>query len=127
TIGKESYDLWIQQYEQEAANQPFWDYSYFASELGGPEAQFPTFLINQHKVDSEQDMRDYITRIGGISTALGQMLVRAQDSAKAGVRPPRFAYDLAIERAQKVTSGQPFGDGDDAPLMADAKKKIAAL
>lgn len=125
--GKESYDLWVHQYEQEKANQPFWDYSYFASELGGPEAQFPTFLINQHKVDSEQDMRDYIARIGGISRALGQLLERAQDSASKEIRPPQFAYDLAIERAQKVTSGQPFGEGDDAPLMADAKKKIAAL
>ncbi|WP_226703493.1 DUF885 domain-containing protein [Microbulbifer elongatus] len=125
--GKESYDLWIQQYEQSKANQPFWDHSYFASELGGPEAQFPTFLINQHKVDTEQDMRDYITRIGGISTALGQLLERAQGSADKGIRPPQFAYDLAIERAQKVTTGQPFGEGDDAPLMADAKKKIAAL
>ncbi|MCK7597888.1 DUF885 domain-containing protein [Microbulbifer sp. CAU 1566] len=127
TEGKESYDLWILQYEQEKANQPFSDYGYFASELGGPEAQFPTFLINQHKVDTEQDMRDYITRIGGISVALGQLLERAQGSAKKGIRPPQFAYDLAIERAQKVTTGQPFGEGDDAPLMADAKKKIAAL
>ena len=125
--GKESYDLWIYQYEQDAADKPYWDHSYFASELGGPEAQFPTFLINQHKVDTEQDMRDYIARIGGISTALGQLLERAQGSAKKGIRPPRFAYDTAIERAQKVTTGQPFGEGDDAPLMADAKKKIAAL
>ncbi|WP_043319990.1 DUF885 family protein [Microbulbifer sp. HZ11] len=125
--GKESYDLWIQQYEQEKANQPFADHSYFASELGGPEAQLPTFMINQHKVETEQDMRDYIARIGGISTALGQLLERAQGSAKKGIRPPQFAYDLAIERAQKVTTGQPFSDGEDAPLMGDAKKKIAAL
>ncbi|AQQ69125.1 hypothetical protein Mag101_16925 [Microbulbifer agarilyticus] len=127
TEGKESYDLWIQQYELEKANLPFWDYSYFASELGGPEAQFPTFLINQHKVDTEQDMRDYITRIGGISTALSQLLERAKVSANKEIRPPQFTYDLAIERAQKVTTGKPFSDGDDAPLMADAKKKIAAL
>ncbi|MBN8429732.1 DUF885 domain-containing protein [Microbulbifer salipaludis] len=125
--GKESYDLWIQQYEQQKANQPWADHGYFASELGGPEAQLPTFMINQHKVETEQDMRDYIARIGGISTALGQLLERAQGSAEKGIRPPQFAYDLAIERAEKVTTGQPFGDGEDAPLMADAKKKIAAL
>ena len=127
TIGKETYDLWIFQYEQEKAGEPFWDHSYFAGELGGPEAQLPTFMINQHKVDTEEDMRAYIARIGGISRALGQLLERAQGSAKKGVRPPRFAYDLAIERAQKVTSGQPFSEGDDAPLLADAKSKIEAL
>ncbi|HEY8570715.1 DUF885 domain-containing protein [Microbulbifer sp.] len=125
--GKESYDLWIFQYEQEEAGKPFWEHSYFAGELGGPEDQFPTFLINQHKVDTEQDMRDYISRIGASGRALGQILERAQASAEKGIRPPRFAYDLAIERAQKVISGKPFGDGDDAPLMADASSKIDAL
>ncbi|WP_295804250.1 DUF885 family protein [uncultured Microbulbifer sp.] len=127
TIGKETYDLWIFQYEQAKAGKPFWDHGYFAGELGGPEAQLPTFMINQHKVDTEEDMRAYIARLGGISTALGQLLERAQGSAAKGIRPPRFAYDLAIERAQKVTSGQPFSDGDDAPLLADAKGKIEAL
>lgn len=125
--GKESYDLWVFQYEQEKAGRPFWEHSYFAGELGGPEASLPTFLINQHKVDTEQDMRDYVARIGGISRALGQRLERAQNSAKKGVRPPRFAYDLAIERAGKVVSGKPFDDADDAPLMADAQGKIEAL
>ncbi|WP_226664287.1 DUF885 domain-containing protein [Microbulbifer aggregans] len=125
--GKESYDLWIFQYEQEKAGQPFWDHAYFAGELGGPEASLPTFLINQHKVDSAEDMQAYIARIGGVSRALGQRLERAQDSAKKGIRPPRFAYDLAIERAQNVITGQPFGEGDDAPLLADAKGKIETL
>ncbi|WP_288131839.1 DUF885 domain-containing protein [Microbulbifer sp.] len=125
--GKESYDLWIFQYQQDKEGQPFWDHSYFAGELGGPEASLPTFLINQHKVDSEDDMRAYIARIGGVSRALGQQLERAQESAKKGIRPPRFAYDLAIERAQKVIAGQPFAEGEDAPLMADAKSKIESL
>ncbi|MFV8780821.1 DUF885 domain-containing protein [Microbulbifer sp. SA54] len=125
--GKESYDLWVFQYEQAKANKPFWNHSYFASELYGPEASLPTFLINQHKVDTVEDMQAYIARIGGISRALGQLLERAQGSAKDGVRPPLFAYDLAIKRATNVTTGQPFGGEEDAPLYADAKGKINGL
>ena len=125
--GQESYDLWVFQYEQAKAGRPFWDHGYFANELRGPEGVMPTFLINQHKVDNEQDMRDYVARIGGVSRAMGQLLERAQKSAEKGIRPPLFAYDLAIERAQKVISGQPFAEGDDAPLLADAKGKIDAL
>ena len=125
--GKESYDLWIFQYEQDKAAKPFWRHSYFAGELGGPESSLPTFLINQHKVDSEEDMRAYIARIGGAGRALGQMNERAKVSAAEGIRPPRFAYDLAIERAQKVIAGKPFGGDADSPLMADAKGKIEKL
>ena len=127
TAGKESYDLWVFQYEQAKANKPFWRHGYFASELYGPESSLPTFLINQHKVDTVEDMQAYIARIGGVSRALGQVLERAQVSAKEGIRPPQFAYDLAIKRATNVTTGQPFGGDEDAPLLADAKGKIDAL
>ncbi|AOS96211.1 hypothetical protein AUP74_00743 [Microbulbifer aggregans] len=125
--GKESYDLWIFQYEQAKAAEPFKRHSYFAGELGGPEASLPNFLINIHKVETKEDMQAYIARIEGISRAMGQMLERAQLSAKDGIRPPRFAYDLAIERAQKVTTGAPFGGEGEAPLYSDAKGKIEAL
>ncbi|SDK37154.1 DUF885 domain-containing protein [Microbulbifer yueqingensis] len=127
TAGKESYDLWVFQYEQAKANKPFWGHSYFASELYGPEASLPTFLINQHKVDTVEDMQAYIARIGGVSRAMKQLLERAQRSAQEGIRPPRFAYDLAVERAQKVITGQPFGGEEDSPLLADARGKIKSL
>ncbi|MEX2962433.1 DUF885 family protein [Microbulbifer sp. TYP-18] len=126
-IGKESYDLWIFQYKQAKAAEPFKRYSYFAGELGGPEADLPTFLINIHKVDSEQDMRAYVSRLDGISRAMEQLLERAKLAAADGIRPPRFAYDLAMERAQKVITGAPFQGEGDSPLYADAKGKIEAL
>lgn len=125
--GKESYDLWVFQYEQDKAAEPFKRHGYFAGELGGPEASLPNFLINIHKVDSVEDMEAYIARIDGISRAMDQLLERAKLSAKDGIRPPRFAYDLAIERAQKVIAGAPFGGEGEAPLYADAKGKIEAL
>lgn len=127
TAGKESYDLWMFQYQQEKADQAFLRHGYFSGELGGPESRLPTFLINFHKVDTLDDMRAYIARIGGISRAMEQLLERAKLAAKEGVRPPRFAYDLAIERAQKVISGQPFGGEEASPLLADADGKIEAL
>ncbi|MFC6977452.1 DUF885 domain-containing protein [Microbulbifer taiwanensis] len=125
--GKESYDLWVFQYEQDKAAEPFKRHGYFAGELGGPEAYLPNFLINIHKVESAEDMQAYIARIDGLSRAMNQLLERAQLSAKDGIRPPRFAYDLAMERAQKVISGAPFGGEGEALLYADAKGKIAAL
>ncbi|WGL15533.1 DUF885 domain-containing protein [Microbulbifer bruguierae] len=125
--GKESYDLWVFQYEEAKAAEPFKRNSYIFHQMSGPHTLLPTFLISFHKVDDEQSMRAYISRIGESARALGQSLERAQLAAKDGIRPPRFAYEATIEQSRKVIAGQPFGTGEDSPLWADAKQKIAAL
>lgn len=125
--GKESYDLWVFQYEDSKAQYPFMRQEYLFGELGGSESFLPTFLINFHKVDTLEDMQAYISRIGGISRAIGQIMERGKLAAADGIRPPQFAYDTAIEHAQKVVSGQPFRGEGDAPLWADARNKISAL
>ena len=125
--GKESFDLWVFQAEAEVRDLEFMRQDYLFGELGGPEDWFPTFLINFHKVDNEADMRAYIERIGGVARAMGQVLELAELRAADGMRPPRFAYETAIERAAKVITGLPFNGDADSPLLADAKGKIEAL
>lgn len=127
TAGKESFDLWVFQAEKAAKDLEFMRQGYLFGELGGWEDWFPTFLINYHKVDDETDMLAYIARIGGVSGAMDQVTKMARSKAADGVRPPRFAYDVAIARAEKVIDGQPFSEGPDSPLLADAKAKIDAL
>lgn len=125
--GKESYDLWAFQTAEAVANLDFMRHQYLFGELGGPEAWMPTFLINFHKVASEEDMRAYIARIDGLARAMNQVSEQAQLNAADGMRPPRFAFETAIERAEKVIVGQPFNGEDDSPILADAKGKIGAL
>ena len=127
TAGKESFDLWVFQAEKALKDLEFMRQGYLFGELGGWEAWFPTFLISFHKVDDETDMRAYIARVGGVSRAMDQVVEMATVKAADGVRPPRFAYETAMARAEKVITGQPFGDGRDSPLLADAKAKIDAL
>jgi len=127
TAGKESFDLWVFQAERADKNLEFMRQGYLFGELGGWEDRLPTFLINYHKVDDESDMRAYIARIGGVSGAMDQVTKMARSRAADGVRPPRFAYEVAIARAENVITGQPFGEGPDSPLLADARAKINAL
>jgi uncharacterized protein (DUF885 family) len=127
TIGKESFDLWLFQTEEAVANLDFMRQEYLFGELGGWEDWFPTFLINFHKVENEEEMRAYITRIGGISRAMNQVLELAKLRAADGMRPPQFAYETAIERAAKVISGLPFNGDADSPILQDAKAKIQVL
>ena len=126
-IGKESYDLWVFQTEEAVANLDFMRQSYLFGELGGWEDWLPTFLINFHKVDSEADMRAYITRISGVSRALDQVLGQVKLKAADGMRPPQFAFETAIDRASKVITGLPFNGDADSAMLKDAKGKIEAL
>jgi uncharacterized protein (DUF885 family) len=125
---KVSYDIWMYQYELEKAAKPFNHHGYVFTQMQGAHAFLPNFLINFHRVDSVEDMQAYITRIGGISNALSQLLARAQVAAEEGIRPPRFAYEGVIDQAKKLLAGAPFEAGNvDAPLWSDAKAKIDAL
>ena len=127
TAGQESFDLWEYQAVKADKDLEFMRHGYMFGELGGSEDWFPAFLINYHKVDDETDMRAYIARIGGLSRAMDQVVELAKLRAAEGVRAPRFAYETALARAGNVISGQPFSDGVESPLLADAKSKIDAL
>ncbi len=89
-----SYDIWVYQAERAERTQPSYRRrSYVFTQMQGPHAFLPQFLIRFHRVDTPADMQAYISRIGGISRALDQLLVRAKLAAAEGVRPPRFAYE----------------------------------
>ena len=132
---KVSYDIWVYQYEASRRLAPFRRNAYVFTQMNGVHAHLPNFLINLHRVEDEGDMRAYISRIGGISRALGQLLERAKLGAVDGVRPPRFAHEAVIAESKKLLTGRPFtgvgqqaAKGDvDSPIWADAQSKIAAL
>lgn len=129
TPAKVSYDIWMYQYENELALTPFRRHAYIFDQMNGEHTWLPNFLINIHSVENEAEMQAYISRIGGISRRLDQLLVRAQLGAEQGVRPPQFAYEFVIQESANVISGAPFEQDSetDSPLWADAKGKIEAL
>lgn len=122
-----SYDVWVYEYERAAAARPFLRRDYMFTQFSGPQAALPQFLINFHEVADADDMAAYVARIGGIARALMQLLERAQVAAEEGVRPPRFAYEGALEQARAIVTGAPFDGAGDSPLWSDAAAKIGAL
>jgi len=124
---KISWDMWLYNLAQEEAGVPFRQNAYVLHQFNGQQSFFPTFLINQHRVESEDDMLAYIKRLKGSARALDQLLVRAQTNAKAGTRPPRFAYEGVIEQSEKITSGAPFDDGEASALWDATESKLAGL
>src|SRR5690606_10609954 len=80
-----------------------------------------------HKVDDEKDYLAYVSRLRKLPVFFDQLLERARASSAQGIRPPKFAYEGVIEQSRKVVSGQPFDDGADSALWADAQAKADAL
>lgn len=125
---KTSYDIWVYQYELELAGQQFVHNRYIFTQMQGIQSFMAQFLISFHKVDDESDMLAYNKRIGGVSTAIHDLLTQAQVNTDHSVRPPRYAYEAVIKEATAQITGNPFTQSDDdSPLWADAKAKILAL
>jgi uncharacterized protein (DUF885 family) len=122
-----SYDLWKYGYERDAEAARWRGNDYLFTQMQGLHTTLPTLMITLHRVDTEQDMKDYIARVGQFDRALGQLVDRAEANAAHGVRPPYFAYDTVLEEARGLITGAPFTAGEDTPLWADGKAKIAAL
>lgn len=125
---KISYDLWIFQYEAAKAQVPYRRRGYVFTQMHGPHASTPNFLINFHRVDDVSDMNAYIKRIAALARGITQLLERAKIHASEGVRPPVFAYEGVIQQSKNLLQGQPFDQNKpDSPLLADLKKEIQGL
>ncbi len=122
-----SYDLWKDQTEMAEAGAAFRRQQYIFNQMGGIHSYLPTFMINFHRVDTEQDMVDYISRLNEFDRAFSQLVEVAEANAAAGVHPPRFAYEIVMDEINKLLAGAPFDEGEDTAILADAKGKIAAL
>ena len=124
---KLSYDLWKQQVERARAGIEFLGNGYPFDQMNGAQSFAPTFLINFHKVEDEQDFLAYVARLEKLETAFDQALERARAATAKGIRPPKFAYQGVIDQSRKVIAGAPFDDGKDSALWADAQAKADAL
>ncbi|WP_260482461.1 DUF885 domain-containing protein [Sphingomicrobium flavum] len=100
---------------------------YVLEQTTAMHAEIPSIVISQHAVDTESDMVAFIARIGGIGTAMSQLLERAHANAVAGSRPPVFAYDGVIEESRKLISGAPFDDGPLNALWEASEGHLAKL
>ncbi|MEM7360177.1 MAG: DUF885 domain-containing protein [Pseudomonadota bacterium] len=125
---KTSWDLWEYQYQNGLKAREFRRQGYVFHQMGGIHTFIPTFMINFHKVTSEQEMQDYVSRLKAASRGIEQLVELAEKGAEEGVHAPRFAYDIVKDQVNKIVNGQPFTDAEeDSALWADAKQKVKAL
>ena len=124
-----SYDIWVYQYQQAAASAEYFYSGLSFDQMSGIQSFIPTFLINFHRVEDEEDLRGYIARIKDVAPRMQEMLETAQKSADAGVVSPGFALDGVIEQASAIIDGHPFTENSikDSDLWADFQQETQAL
>lgn len=122
-----SYRLFELQAERAIRNFEFRNHSYPVNQMRGWHTLIPTFLANMHRVDNESDAEAYIARLNGVQGLMEQVLTNLRTRQDMGIVPPKFVFPLVIDASRNVIDGAPFGDGEDSPIMADFRKKVAEL
>ncbi|WP_298441837.1 DUF885 domain-containing protein [uncultured Ferrimonas sp.] len=122
-----SYTLMKQKLENDIADDKWRYYSYPVTQMYGYQSGTPSFLINQHSINSVDDAKAYISRLQGVELRFEQAIAQLQKREEIGVMAPKFTFDYVLNDSRNVISGAPFAAGEDSPVWADFKGKVAKL
>lgn len=122
-----SYRLFEYEVERGREAARFRKLSFPVTTNGSPAGDIPVLLINNHKVDSVADAEAYIARLRDTERVMAEVAARMREQAAAGIVPNKVNFAPARADARRVVTGAPFDDGPDSTLLADFRKKVAAL
>ena len=128
TQTKVSYRLFVNSIEKNIENFKYRFHNYPINQMRGIQSGMPSFMINMHRVSDIQDAKDYIARLDTVDSKIATLLKNLKHRQELGIVAPKFVYPYVISDSQNVITGIPFDDsGKDSVLLADFKKKVAAL
>ena len=103
-------------------------HDYAISPMNDISSNLPTFLQNIHKIESNKDAEDYISRLKGVQLVLQQVVEQLRQGESIGVIPPKMVYPKILPSAQNMLKGAPFEEvADDGILLADFRGKLEKL
>ena len=114
-----SYRLFEYNVEQGRIQQQWRPNAYVITNNFSIVGSVPTFLINQHRIDSVADARAYIARIRETERVLTEVSTRFRTAANRGIVPPKFVFEPVRTDAKRVMTGE--------SLLADFRKKVEKL
>ena len=109
---KISYRLMEKRLQRTIDNDNYIFHNYMITHRGGKHSQIPSFLINYHKVDEEQDIKDYIGRLRNVEPLMNDLIEQLrlrQDVRKIALA---FVFPQAIKTSENIISGYPFEKTD---------------
>ncbi len=124
---KVSYQLMVQKLQNQIDDFKWRHYNYPVNQMRGIHSQVPAFLINQHSIASEQQAKDYISRLKKTKLLVSQLIEQLKIREQEGIIAPKFVFTHVIRDSKNILQGAPFSSGDDSTLLADFKKKVNKL
>lgn len=117
-----SYRLFDAQAGRRAMLWPYRDNDYIFDQMNGAQSRLPAFLINIHRVSSESQAADYVSRIEGIAEVLDTLTAEARERADKGVMPPDWVFPYVISDIENLTA-----EGRSNAILDDFAAKVAGL
>ena len=125
---KLSYRLMEKSLERRIKSREFTLNNYPVTHRGGKHSSIPSFLINYHQVDDEQDIKDYLGRLRNIEPLMDTLVEELRLRGEIDIVAPKFVYPQAINVAQNIISGFPFEDTKKQNVIyKDFMKKLNSL
>ena len=122
-----SYRLFEYEVDRGRQSLRFRKLRFLVTTNGSPAGDIPVLLINNHKVDTLADAQAYIARLRDTERVMREVSTTMREQAAAGIIPNKVNYAPARADARAVLVGAPFDAGADSTVMADFRKKVAAL
>ena len=125
---KISYRLMEKRLQRTIDNDKFIFHGYMITHRGGKHSSIPSFLINYHKIDEEQDVKDYIGRLRNIEPLMNDLIDQLKLRQDVKKIAPAFVFPQAIKTSENIISGYPFEETDKQNVIyGDFMKKLNAL
>ena len=125
---KISYRLIERRFERQIESNDYIFNSYPITHRGGKHSSIPSFLINYHNIDDEDDVKDYLKRLRNIEPLMDDLIRELKFRDDLNIFAPQFVYPHAIKVCQNIISGYPFEDVKKRNvLFNDFSKKLDKL
>jgi uncharacterized protein (DUF885 family) len=96
---------------------------YVLSQLSGSYQQLPSFLDNQHTIETKADADAYIARLSGFATLLEQEVEVARHDLAMGVTPPDFALAKTLAQMQALRAPPPEKSSLTTSVVSRTKER----
>lgn len=125
---KLSYDIFKKIAKRNIDGYRWRFHHYYINQMFGRQSELPAFMISLHTIESSKDASAYISRLNQFKTNFAQLIATMKKAEAAGIIPPKFALEKAIDDIDNLLKGAPFDKSKSAsPLLEDFEKKISKL
>ena len=125
---KISYRLMVKRLQRTIDNDNFIFHNYLITHRGGKHSRIPSFLINYHRINEEQDVKDYISRLRNVEPLMDDLILQLKLRQDVKKIAPAFVFPQAIKTSENIISGYPFEETEKQNVIyEDFMKKLNSL